>query len=316
MHSGKTKITVVGAGAIGSAVLFTLMLKQLGDELVLINRNQEKARAKASDIYHCTGFSGGPGIVSGDFKDSFGSDIVILTAGVLPESDGTRTDVLAKNIAIYKEMIPEIIKYSPDCVLIVLTNPVDVMAYAAMKISGLEQGRVIGTGTLLDTIRLKRILADETGVSPDCLDVMVIGEHGDYQIPLWFGIRLGGASMLDIANKTKRAGWDIRDAKEHSCYAIAYSTVIIVEAMLGRTDSLLPVSVFMKGQYGIENMYLSLPVKLGRKGVERIFEPELNEVELSMLKHSADILVVFFEQADKYINYEEKGTENEVQGSK
>lgn len=308
MLSGKTKITVVGAGAIGSTVLFTLMLKNLGDELVLINRNREKAGAKASDIYHCTGFGGGPDVVSGDFKESAGSDIVILTAGVLPEPDGTRTDVLAKNIAIYKEMIPEIIKYSPECVLIVLTNPVDVMAYSALKISGLEQGRVIGTGTLLDTLRLKRILADETGVSPGSLDVMVIGEHGDFQIPLWGDVGLEEAAKQDIARKTKRAGWEIRDAKEHSCYAIAYSTVIIVEAILGKTDCVLPVSVFMNGRYGLENMYLSLPAKLGRKGVEKIFVPDLNEMELSKLKASADSLGVFFELADKYINDDEKET--------
>lgn len=298
----RTKITVVGAGEIGSAILYTLMLKNLAGELVLLNRNRERAEAKAADIYHCTGLDGGPFVQSGDIRDSAGSEIVIITAGVLPEENGSRTDVLEKNLAIYKKMVPEIMSYSPGCILLVLTNPVDVMSYAAMKLSAVDPSRVIGTGTLLDTIRLRRILADRSGTEPHLLDAMVIGEHGDSLIPLWGrSIGLDEEARREIEESTKRAGWEIRLAKEHSCYAISLAAVRIVEAILGRSEGPLPVSVYLSGQYGIKDMYLSLPVLLGSRGVTKILEPSLTVAEASKLKESAEELGVFFAQADKYL---------------
>jgi L-lactate dehydrogenase len=313
MVDRKTKISVIGAGEIGATILYTLMLKNLADELVLYNRNKPKADAKAADIYHCTGLSEGPFIQSGDMEDTSSSDIVIITAGVLPEEDGSRTDVLEKNISIYKRIIPEIISCSPSCVLIVLTNPVDVMAYAAMKLSGIDPSRVIGTGTLLDTIRLRRILADRTGTKPQRLDSLVIGEHGDCMIPLW-----GSSAALDedirheVEDKTRRAGWDIRLAKQHSCYAISSSAVRIVEAILGRDDSLLPVSIHLSGQYGIKGIYLSLPALLGSRGVRKILEPELDHEQVSRLKAAADKLDEFFSQADRHITGNVKEMSNEI----
>lgn len=309
MVSKRTKITVAGAGEIGSTILYTLMLKNLADELVLFNRNKVRADAKAGDVYHCTGLSDGPFVHSGDMKDTASSDIVIITAGVLPEETGSRTDVLEKNIDIYRKIVPEIMRYSPACILIVLTNPVDVMSYAAMKLSGIDPSRVIGTGTLLDTMRLKRILADRTGTMPHRLDALVIGEHGDSMIPLWgSSIGLDEEIRTEIEEMTKRAGWDIRLAKEHSCYAISAAAVRIAEAILGRGDSVLPVSVCLSGQYGIDGIYISLPALLGSRGVVKILEPSLTREDTFKLKESADNLGEFFVLADKHISGHQKET--------
>lgn len=291
------KITVVGAGAIGSTILYTLMLKNLGKNLVLINRNKIKSLAKASDISHCTGYNGGSIVKSGDYKDSKNSDIVVITAGVLPKEDGTRMDVLNSNIQIYKEIIPNIIAYSPDAVLLILTNPMDIMTYVAYKISGFEATRVIGTGTLIDTIRLRYFLENNNG--------MIIGEHGDSQLPIWSHIdtKLSEEDKFAFEEKTKRAGWDIRVAKEHSCYAISFSAVKIIEAILEKIEEPLPVSLMLRGQYGIEGIYMSLPAKLYKKGIKNVIEPDLNEFELNRLNKSAEIIRNYSKEADKYLSF-------------
>jgi L-lactate dehydrogenase len=310
MISKKVKITIVGAGAIGSTILYTLMLKNIANEIVLVNRNKSKAKAKAYDISHCTGFSGNAEIISGDYEQSENSDIVIITAGVLPEENGTRMDVLNANIKIYKDIIPEIVKYNPDCVLLILTNPVDVMAYAAWKISGLDSSRVIGTGTLLDTMRLKKFLGEMFKTNPANIETLIIGEHGDSQLPLWSSTKISETCMEeyldeDLKNsleiKTKRAGWDIRIANEHSCYAISFCAVMITEAILEKSDIPLPVSVLLNGQYGIKDIYLSLPAKLSSEGVKKIIEPKLDDFELKRLKKSANILGEYIAEADKYL---------------
>lgn len=291
-----SKITVVGAGAIGSTILYTLMLENAAKELVLVNRNRLKGKAKASDISHCTGFNGGPSVIYGGYEESMNSDIVIITAGVLPDENGTRMDVLKSNIDIYKELIPELIKYSPNCILLILTNPMDVMTYAAYKISGFPKERVIGTGTLLDTIRLRHFIKNPDGI--------VIGEHGDSQFPIWSNINIfiNNDEKFLFEEKTKRAGWDIRLAKEHSCYAISFSAVKIVQAILGKQSEPLPVSVMLTGQYEINGIYLSLPVKLYNKGVQEIIEPKLDEYELKRLKNSAEIVKGYVNKADNFLN--------------
>jgi len=303
MIPSNTKITVIGAGAIGSTILYTLMLKELASEIILINRNKAKGYAKASDISHCTGLCGNSHILSGDYEDSKNSDIVIITAGVLPDEHGSRMDVLSSNIKIYKDIIPEVVKYSPNCVLLILTNPVDVMAYAAYKISGFPASKVIGTGTLLDTTRLRSFLGEQLKINVKDINTMVIGEHGESQFPIWSNTEMCINEELkkDLEHKTKRAGWNIRLANEHSCYAISLSAVKIVEAILEKNNDPIPVSVLLNGQYDIKNVYLSLPAKLNNKGIESIIEPELNELELEKLKNSSKLISDFITQADKYL---------------
>ena len=205
-------------------------------------------------------------------------------------------DVLKSNINIYKEIIPEIVKYSPDCILLILTNPMDVMTYAAYKISGLPSERVIGTGTLLDTIRFRHLIKNPDGI--------VIGEHGDTQLPIWSNLKnINNIDRLYVEEKTRRAGWDIRIAKEHSCYAISYSAVKIINGILEKHMEPLPVSVMMTGQFGIQGIYLSLPVRLFNGGVQKIIEPNLDENELKRLKLSADILRGYVKEADNCLLY-------------
>ena len=310
MLQKKTKITIVGAGAIGSTILYTLMLKAIASVIVLVNRDKAKAHAKTYDISHCIGNNDYTEIISGDYEQSKNSDLVIITAGVLPDENGTRMDVLNSNIKIYKEIIPEILKYSPNCVLLIVTNPVDVMAYAAWRISGLNSTKVIGTGTLLDTMRFKKFLGEKFKCSTDSIDTLIIGEHGDSQLPLWSNTKIAGDYIIEdldwdtknaLEHKTKRAGWDIRIANEHSCYAIAYSAVRIVEAILEKNEEHLPVSILLNGQYNIKDVFLSLPAKLNSKGVKDIIQVELSDLELKRLKKSAAILSGYIAEANKYL---------------
>lgn len=315
MLQKKAKITIVGAGSIGSTILYTLMLKNLASKIVLVNRDKAKAHAKAYDISHCIGNSYNAEITSGEYEQSENSDLVIITAGVLPDENGTRMDVLKSNIKIYKNIIPEVVKYSPNCILLIVTNPVDVMAYAAWRISGFDSSKVIGTGTLLDTMRLKKFLGQEFKTNPLNVDTLIIGEHGDTQLPVWSSTKIEGKCIeeyldQDIKNtlehRTKRAGWDIRIANEHSCYAIAFSAVSIVESIFEKSNKSLPVSILLSGQYNIKGVFLSLPAELNTKGVKSIIQPELNDLELNRLKNSAEVLSGYIAEADKYIYERQK----------
>lgn len=295
------KISIVGTGTIGSTVAYTLLLKNLTDEIVLINRNEARGRAKASDFSHCTPLLGDMVIRHGSFADTDDSDAVAITAGVLPSENGTRMDVLRSNIEIYKSIIPEIVRYSPNAVIIVITNPVDVMAYVAYKLSGFPAARVIGSGTLLDTIRFKYFLGESFGTDPTGLDAVIVGEHGDSMVPLWNQTRFAGCNQETkavIEKQTKRAGWEIRLGNEHSCYGISLSVISIIEGLLGFSTAVLPVSTMPKGEYGIEDVYLSLPVRLGPNGVQGIEKVRIYGEELEKLQQSAKIISGYIKEAD------------------
>ncbi|MGE5629966.1 MAG: lactate/malate family dehydrogenase [Caulobacteraceae bacterium] len=311
------KITVVGAGTIGSTVAYALMLKELAKEIRIVNRNEAKGKIKAFDLSHCAPLTGGVNISSGSFEDSAGSDIVVVTVGVLPNEHGTRMDVLKSNIGIYKGIIPEIARYSPDAVIILVTNPVDVMAYAAYRLSGFPASRIIGSGTLLDTIRFRHLLGSRYGFNSSQVEAAVIGEHGDSMVHVWSRVKFLHTGLQDYLNEkglilepdarntieeeTRRAGWNIRLGNEHSCYGISLSVVRIIEGILEFSEGLIPVSTLLCGDYGINGVFLSVPVLLGLKGIRKVEAVTLDDQEYKRLAESAEILRGYIQEADSLL---------------
>lgn len=300
------KVTIVGAGAIGSTAAYALMLKELASEIILINRDKIKGEAKALDLSHCGPLTGGIKVSHGDLEATEDSEIVIVTAGVLADKNGTRMDVLQSNIGMFRNIIPLIAEYSPEAVIIIVTNPLDAMTYAANKLTGFPASRVIGTGTLLDTMRFKQILGRRFHIASTDIEAEVIGEHGDSMVPVWSRIKVSGTPLedclrgkgtllspeakADIEEETRRAGWNIRLGNVHSCYGIALSVVKIVEYMLGFSDGAVPVSTLLKGEYGISNVCMSVPVRLDKRGVREVDILDLDRTEQKLLDKSAEIL--------------------------
>ena len=308
------KVTIIGAGAIGPTVAYALMIKELVSEIVLVNRDKIKGAAKASDLSHCGPFTEGIKVSNGDFEATAGSEIVVVTAGVLADKNGTRMDVLKNNINMFKDIIPEIAKYSPEAVIIIVTNPLDAMTYAAYKLSGFPSSRVIGSGTLLDTMRFKQIIGSRFGIDSSVIDALVIGEHGDSMIPVWSrvkvretpleeylameGICLSSEIKSEIEKETERAGWNIRLGNVHSCYGIALSAVKIIECMLGFKKEAILVSTLLEGEYGISNVFLSVPVQLDKIGVSKISIVDLSSDEQTLLAKSSEIVEGYIEETD------------------
>ncbi|HTX71545.1 MAG TPA: NAD(P)-binding domain-containing protein [Rectinemataceae bacterium] len=272
-------IAVLGLGAIGSALAAELAHLEGSHELVLAARSGARARAKAADLYHASPL-GGLGAVRGcALEELSGADLVVIAAGVLPPETGTRSDALAANVNLYRQIVPALAERNPDACLVVVANPVDAMVHAARILSGFPPDRVIGTGTLLDTIRLRAILARELGLRPGDVAALVIGEHGDSMLPLWSRARAGDRPLAEYASaaglefdpafrsrvmhELRRAGWEIRAAGEHSAYAIARCAAAIVRALLSPGATVLPVSRCAEGVFGLGELCLSLPVALG-----------------------------------------------------
>ncbi len=311
------RITIAGTGTIGSTLAWTLMLRRSALELLLWNRDEKRSRAKAFDLSHCRPRLPGAGVRAISLEESELSDIVVISAGVLPDSSGKRGDVLGDNIAIFRDLVPRLSSLSPGAVFIIVTNPVDAMAFAAHRLSGLGAPRIIGSGTLLDSLRLRAFCAEALGLEAGEVEVDVVGEHGDTMLPLWSrarvcgepieeylearGLELGQRQRLELLERTRRAGWEIRLAGEHSCYAIALSLTMIIDAILDGKPETLALSSLLSGEYGIAGIYMSLPSVLGRHGlVERKTWP-LPETELSGLETSAAALRAQMELVDSLL---------------
>lgn len=302
----KRKISVVGAGAIGSTTAYVLALRQSSEEVSLVNRNSEKAAVKAFDMSHCLPFIGTGTVTGGGIEASAGSRVVIMTAGVLPKKDGSRMDVLARNLDIYRELVPKLARLSPEAVFITVTNPVDLMTLAAARYSEFPASRVLGTGTLLDTLRFRSFIGQALDVSSNRVEAFVLGEHGESMVPVWSGVRIDGIPLRAYAEergvswdrgvrqavmeKTRRAGWDIRLGGQHSRYAIAFSAALLAEAVLQGAGRVFPASVDPKGAFGARDVYMSLPVAFGTEGQMSPRIPDLQEEERLAMEASAALL--------------------------
>jgi len=306
MKKNTTKISIIGAGYVGSTTAYALMMEGLASEIVIVDINKEKAVGEVMDLSHGTQFVKPVDIIAGDYKDTKDSDIVIITAGAGPKPGETRLDLIGKNYKIFKSMIPEIVKYSPNSILLVVSNPVDVLTYVTYKFSGFPSDRVIGSGTVLDSSRFRYLLSKHFDVDVRNIHSYILGEHGDSEIAAWSltniaGIDVdnyckcickncGGDFKMGILDQVRNAAYEILDRKGYTSYAVALAIRRIVEAILRNENSILTVSSLLKGQYGIEDVYLGVPTIIGDTGVKRSLEVNLNEEEKRSLKQSADVL--------------------------
>lgn len=297
------KAAVIGCGFVGSATAFTLMQSRLFSELVLLDVNMEKADGEAKDIAHGIPFAGQMKIYAGTYDDAADAAIIIITAGANQKPGETRLDLVQKNTAIYQSIIPEIVKRDFGGILLIVSNPVDILTYVALKLSGLPENRVLGSGTVLDTARLKYALGEHLGVDSRSVHSFIIGEHGDSEIAAWSSTNVSGiplndfcemrghfnhdAAMDAIAEKVKNSAYEIISKKQATYYGIVMSVKRICECIVRNERSILPVSAMMHGEYGIEDITLSMPAIVGIGGVETHVPIALSEEEAEKLVESA-----------------------------
>ena len=297
---------MIGCGFVGSASAFSLMQSGLFSELVMIDADRNKAEGEAIDISHGIPFARPMKIYAGDYDDIADASIIIVTAGANQKPDETRLDLVHKNVGIFKSIIPEIAKRNCQGILLIVSNPVDILTYTAMRLSGFPENRVIGSGTVLDTARLKYALGEHLSVDSRSVHAYIIGEHGDSEIAAWSSANVSGIALNDfcemrghreheeaqqsIAEKVKNSAYEIISKKHATYYGIAMSVRRICEAIVRNERSILPVSSMMHGEFGIRDVVLSMPAIVGANGVEAKVPIALDQEEIASLRQSADTL--------------------------
>ena len=300
------KIAVIGCGFVGSASAFAIMQSGLFTEMVLIDANRTKAEGEALDISHGLPFAKPMKIYAGDYDDLSDASLIIVTAGAGQKPGETRLDLVKKNIAVFESIIPEISKRNKDAILLVVANPVDILTYVSAKLSGYPENRVFGTGTVLDTARLKYLIGEHLSVDPRTVHAFIIGEHGDSEIVAWSSANVSGVplhafcemrghfdhkeAMKEIADGVKNSAYEIIKKKSATYYGIAMSVKRICEAIVRDEKSILPVSFVHHGNYGVDDVSLSIPAIVGKDGIETPVPINLSEQETVDLKKSAETL--------------------------
>ncbi|MDD6207553.1 MAG: L-lactate dehydrogenase [Clostridiales bacterium] len=306
VHVNPRKAAMIGCGFVGSASVFSLMQSSLFSEIVLIDADPMKAEGEAMDISHGIPFSRPMKIYAGSYDDIVDAAIIIITAGANQKPDETRLDLVHKNIAIFQSIIPEIAKRGCGGILLVVSNPVDILTYTALKLSGFPENRVIGSGTVLDTARLKYQLGEHLGVDSRSVHAFIIGEHGDSELAVWSSANVSGVPLhqfcemrgyYDHDNQTERiyqnvknSAYEIIERKRATYYGVAMAVRRICEAIMRNEKSVLPVSTMMHGEYGISGVALSMPAIVGSGGVERLVPISLDEEETKKLQQSGATL--------------------------
>ena len=310
MDSLKPKIAIIGAGNVGSTFAFSLMISGLAREIVLIDKNESLAIGECMDLNHGLSFAHPTKIYAAGFEGCVDADIVVITAGANQKPDETRTDLVNKNVVIFKDIVPAVAKYAKDAILLVVTNPVDILTYVTLKLSGFPSNRVIGSGTVLDTARLKYMISDYAKVDPGNIHAYIIGEHGDTELPVWSNATIGGMDietycseyaqqgnakneLKEIFLKVKNSAYEIIKRKGATNYSIALSLVKITRSILRDENSILPVSTLITDYYGISDVCISIPSIVNIHGVEQYVRIDLSDEEQELFKHSANTLKGF-----------------------
>jgi len=298
------RVAIIGAGHVGATSAYALMLRGLFSEIVLIDANAALAEAQAADISDANALGRPARIWAGSYSDTTSATITVITAGAATHGDESRLDVAARSAAIVQSCVEALVAARFGGIIIVAANPVDLMALVASRHAGLPAGRIIGTGTLLDSFRLRQELAARFRVAPMAVEGFVLGEHGDSSVSAFSSVRIGGLPLRSwepamtntdksaLAIKVRRKGYDIVDGKGFTSFGIATAIVRICEAVQRDEHMVLPVSCRLSGEFGISDLHLSLPCILGASGVEHVLLPDLDEAELAALSRSAATLRV------------------------
>ena len=306
------KVALIGCGFVGSASAFALLQSGLFSEMVLIDANTAKAEGEALDIAHGLSYAKPMQIYSGTYEDIADAAIIVISAGANQKPGETRLDLVKKNIAIFRSIMGELNRVKVEGILLIVANPVDILTAAAVKLSGLPENRVFGSGTVLDTARFKYLLGEHLGVDSRNVHAFILGEHGDSEIAVWSSANISGipvhdfcelkghydheTAMKEIADNVKNAAYEIIEKKQATYYGIAMSVRRICEAVIRDEKSILPISRMLHGEYGIDGVALSLPAIVGAGGVEIPVPAELSDEELSALKKSGETLKAILDE--------------------
>ena len=312
-----SKVTIIGAGSVGATIAYTLSGQDIASELVLIDINKEKVEGEVMDIEQGTCFRDPISIIAGDYADAKDSDIVIITSGMPRKPGQTRIELTQTNVNILKEITPEIVKAAPNALYIIVSNPVDIMTYVFTKISGLPENQIIGSGTILDSARLRCGLSEHFQVAQRNIHAYVFGEHGDTSFIPWSAARIAGVNvddyyeMMPLLGKevgpldkeemltyVQKSGGQIIANKGATFYAVTRGVVRLCGFLLSASESITTVSSMMHGEYGIEDVCLSTLALVGPKGIQGKVPMKLTEEEIGKLKASADALKAVIAQID------------------
>ncbi|KAL3360298.1 hypothetical protein AABB24_013636 [Solanum stoloniferum] len=305
-----TKISVIGVGNVGMAIAQTILTQDLVDELALVDTNSDKLRGEMLDLQHAAAFLPRTKIVASvDYTVTAGSDLCIVTAGARQNPGESRLNLLQRNLAMYKSIVPELVKYSPECILLIVSNPVDILTYVAWKLSGFPVNRVIGSGTNLDSSRFRFLIADHLDVNAQDVQAYIVGEHGDSSVALWSSISVGGIPVLSFLERQQiafekdtlekihkqvvQSAYEVINLKGYTSWAIGYSVANLAFSIIRDQRRIHPVSILVKGLYGIDggDVFLSLPAQLGRSGVLGVTNVHLTDEEIQQLRNSAETIL-------------------------
>lgn len=311
---GFRKCGIIGCGNVGATTAYTLMQTGWFSEMVLIDLNAKKAEGEAADLRHGLPFHTPMNIHAGNYSDLTDCGIIIITAGANQKPGETRMDLLRTNTKIFRSIVNDIVIYNQKAILLVVTNPVDVLSYVTFRASGFPANRVIGSGTVLDTARLKQMVGNHLGVDSRNVHSFIIGEHGDSELPVWSSANISGVDLQrycescgrgydkavldELFDEVKNSAYRIIEAKGATFYAIAESVKRIVSAIIHDENSILPVSALVDGHYGLEDVYMSLPCVICREGIRQVLEIPLDEEETARLNQSATALRKAIDELD------------------
>ncbi|MEC4721729.1 L-lactate dehydrogenase [Noviherbaspirillum sp. CPCC 100848] len=305
-----TRIGIVGAGLVGSTAAYSIAMQGVGSELVLIDRDPKLAEAQYRDILHATPFSHPMRISAGDYADLEGCALVILAAGVGQKPGESRMQLLARNVAVFADIVPQVMRHAADAVLLVATNPLDVMTQVATRLSGLPSSRVLGSGTMLDTARFRSLLAERFQVSPRSVHAYVLGEHGDSEVLAWSGAQIAGLPLdrfadqcgqpltaqirQEIDHDVRRAAYQIIDGKGATNYGIGAALARLARCIVHDERSIFTACSVVPDVAGIRDVAISLPMVIGHQGVKMLIDPLLSSEEHDALRKSAELIRTTF----------------------
>lgn len=300
------RVAIVGAGNVGATFAYSLVFSGLASEIVLIDANHSKAEGEAMDLNHTVPLAQSARIWAGDYSDCAGAAVTVVTAGSAQRPGETRLDLVHRNTGIFKSIIPQVVQNNPNGILLIATNPVDILTYVTLKISGLPSQKVIGSGTILDTARFRYLLSQRFDVDPRSVHAYIIGEHGDSEVPVWSLANIAGMrlpaycaangmtcqqnDLETIFHQTRDAAYEIIQRKGATYYAIGAGLLRIVEAILRDQGTVLSVSSLIHDYYGIDDICFSLPSIVDGGGVERFLRLELDQSEIAGIQKSAQVL--------------------------
>lgn len=302
----RSKVSIIGAGAVGTSTAYALLIKRIAGEVAIYDTNKAKVEAEVLDLAHGSQFTNPSRVYGGDDIEVVrNSDVIVITAGAKQQPGQTRLDLAATNVKILHDLMPKLVSLAPDAVFLLVTNPCDVLAYAAVQFSGLPANKVFSSGTVLDSSRLRWQLAERAGVSTESVHAMIVGEHGDSEFPLWSEAKIGPIKLSEwkvgnralhpeeldeIADNVKNAAYKVIEGKGATNYAIGLSAARIVEAVLRDESVILPVSSVLTDYLGISDVALSVPTIVNRQGAFKTLPMEMSASELTKLQASATAL--------------------------